>query len=140
MPIRSLCFSPDSQLLLTASDDGHMKLYDVYATSDCFFFNFLKIIYRQHTNVVGTLSGHASWVLSVAFAPDGKHFVSGSSDKTVKVWEFASKACVHTFKEHHDQVIWTVFLNSLLHCCCRFGGSGSVLTAARFCQFQRIRA
>jgi WD40 repeat protein len=30
MPIRSLCFSPDSQLLLTASDDGHMKLYDVY--------------------------------------------------------------------------------------------------------------
>lgn len=30
MPIRSLCFSPDSQLLLTASDDGHMKLYNVY--------------------------------------------------------------------------------------------------------------
>jgi WD repeat-containing protein 61 len=29
MPIRSLCFSPDSQFLLTASDDGHMKLYDV---------------------------------------------------------------------------------------------------------------
>jgi WD repeat-containing protein 61 len=29
MPIRSLAFSPDSQLLLTASDDGHMKLYDV---------------------------------------------------------------------------------------------------------------
>lgn len=29
MPIRSLCFSPDSQILLTASDDGHMKLYDV---------------------------------------------------------------------------------------------------------------
>ena len=29
MRIRSFCFSPDSQLLLTASDDGHMKLYDV---------------------------------------------------------------------------------------------------------------
>lgn len=29
MPIRSLSFSPDSQLLLTASDDGHMKIYDV---------------------------------------------------------------------------------------------------------------
>ena len=29
MPIRSLCFSPDSQLFLTASDDGHMKLYDM---------------------------------------------------------------------------------------------------------------
>lgn len=29
MSVRSLCFSPDSQMLLTASDDGHMKLYDV---------------------------------------------------------------------------------------------------------------
>lgn len=29
MSIRSLCFSPDSQLLLTASDDGHLKLYNV---------------------------------------------------------------------------------------------------------------
>lgn len=29
MPIRGLCFSPDSQLLLTASDDGHIKIYDV---------------------------------------------------------------------------------------------------------------
>ena len=29
MPIRSLCFSPDSQLLVTASDDCHIKIYDV---------------------------------------------------------------------------------------------------------------
>ena len=29
MPIRSLTFSPDSQKLLTGSDDGHMKIYDV---------------------------------------------------------------------------------------------------------------
>lgn len=87
MPIRSLCFSPDSQLLLTASDDGHMKLYDV-----------------QQANVAGTLSGHASWVLSVAFSPDGKYFVSGSSDKSVKVWDVASRTCLHTFHEHSDQV------------------------------------
>ena len=30
MPIRSLTFSPDSQLLITASDDNHIKMYDVY--------------------------------------------------------------------------------------------------------------
>ncbi len=29
MSVRSLTFSPDSQMLLTASDDGHMKLYDM---------------------------------------------------------------------------------------------------------------
>ena len=30
MPIRSLTFSPDSQLLITASDDNHIKMYDVH--------------------------------------------------------------------------------------------------------------
>ncbi|KAI2648551.1 WD repeat-containing protein 61 [Labeo rohita] len=56
----------DSQLLVTASDDGYIKIYDV-----------------QHANLAGTLSGHGSWVLNVAFSPDDTHFVSSSSDKSV---------------------------------------------------------
>ncbi|GFT33883.1 WD repeat domain 61 [Nephila pilipes] len=59
---------------------------------------------RQHANLIGTLSGHGSWVLSVDCSPDNTHFVSCSSDKTVKVWEIASKECIHTFNEHLDQV------------------------------------
>jgi len=27
-------------------------------------------------NLIGTLSGHGSWVLNVAFCPDNVHFVS----------------------------------------------------------------
>ena len=59
MPIRSLTFSPNSQRLLTASDDCHMKIYEV-----------------AHGNLAGTLSGHTSWVLSVAYSPDNEHFAS----------------------------------------------------------------
>ena len=32
-------------------------------------------------------SAHSSFVLSVAFSPDGKTIVSGSRDKTIKVWD-----------------------------------------------------
>ena len=31
---------------------------------------------------------HNHWVMSVAFSPDGKTIVSGSWDKTIKVWGF----------------------------------------------------
>lgn len=61
----------------------------------------------KDANVAGTLSGHASWVLGVAFAPDGKKFASSSSDHTVKIWELAQRQCLHTFNDHADQV-WSV--------------------------------
>ena len=33
-----------------------------------------------------TLTGHSRGVRSVAYSPDGKHIVSGSDDRTVKIW------------------------------------------------------
>ena len=30
---------------------------------------------------------HSNWVMSVAFSPDGTKIVSGSGDKTIKVWD-----------------------------------------------------
>ena len=34
-----------------------------------------------------TLTGHSGNVYSAAYSPDGKHIVSGSADRTVKVWD-----------------------------------------------------
>ena len=36
-----------------------------------------------------TLYGHSDSVTSVSFSPDGKRIVSGSHDKTVKVWDIS---------------------------------------------------
>ena len=37
-----------------------------------------------------TLREHSGPVWSVAYSPDGKRIVSGSNDKTVKVWDFSA--------------------------------------------------
>jgi len=37
-------------------------------------------------------SAHSGWVRSVAFSPDGSTIVSGSNDKTIKVWDAGTLA------------------------------------------------
>ena len=36
------------------------------------------------------VNAHSSWVMSVAFSPDGKKIVSGSMDQTIKVWDLGA--------------------------------------------------
>jgi WD40 repeat protein len=43
-----------------------------------------------------TLEGHSDWVRSVAFSHDSSWLVSVSDDKTVKIWDASSGACLQT--------------------------------------------
>ena len=37
--------------------------------------------------IIGVFEGHTDSVMSVAFSQDGKHIVSGSWDRTIRVWD-----------------------------------------------------
>jgi WD40 repeat protein len=54
--------------------------------------------------LVRTLRGHESCVNTVAVTPDGRYIVSGSSDKTLRVWDLASGRPVRTLAGHGDSV------------------------------------
>ncbi len=51
-----------------------------------------------------TLKGHSGPVNSASFSPDGKRIVSGSEDKTLKVWDAQTGRETLTLKGHSDAV------------------------------------
>ena len=49
---------------------------------------------------IAVLSGHTSWARSVTFSSDGRSLVSGSNDKTVKLWDIQTGGVIKTFHGH----------------------------------------
>jgi WD40 repeat protein len=79
--VTTAAFSPDSQLLATASSDGDIQVWQVSDGSLLF-----------------TLSGHNGVVSSLAFAPDGEKLSSGSADSTVRVWNLQDGTLDNAYK------------------------------------------
>lgn len=56
-----------------------------------------------------TLMGHAGEVNAVAISPDGQTIISGSDDKTLRIWNLNSQKLLRTLKGHTDWVYAVAF-------------------------------
>ena len=76
--------------------------------------NFPGILSVKRTGKSGsellmTLKGHTGWVRSVGFSSDGTRIMSGSDDKSVRVWDASTGALLITLNGHTHRVYSVAF-------------------------------
>ena len=87
--IYAVAWSPDFKQIATGSFDKSIKIWDAAAGT------LVKEI--KGLDEKTSPKGHHEGVFSVAFSPDGKQIISGSSDRTIKVWNVADGAMLREF-------------------------------------------
>ncbi|BAZ37356.1 WD-40 repeat-containing protein [Calothrix sp. NIES-4101] len=60
---------------------------------------------RIKTEMLYSFTAHSHVVTSLRFSPDGKFVVSGSMDKTIKIWDWETGNLIKTLKGHRDGVL-----------------------------------
>lgn len=60
--------------------------------------------WHQHMELYRVVSGHQGWVRCLAFDPSNEFFVSGSNDRTIRVWDLASGQLRLTLTGHLEAI------------------------------------
>lgn len=107
-PVRSIALSPDADLLASAHDDGHVRIWDTGTGA---------LLEEQ---LARKLDSQAK---SIAFSPDGDLLAAGCRDGTIHLWHRAARSTpsVRRFPAHDGAV------TSLA-----FSGDGSMLLSGGF--------
>ncbi len=69
----------------------------------------IKLIETATGKTVASLRGHTGSISVLAFSPDGTLLASGSSDKTVRIWNVQTYQLLYTFKGYSDEILKLFF-------------------------------
>jgi WD40 repeat protein len=82
-PITAVDFHPLFNIVATASDDAHIKIYDY-----------------EGGELERTFKGHTGSVNDITFNPSGTLLASASTDLSIKLWSMESYECTKTLMGH----------------------------------------
>jgi WD40 repeat protein/serine/threonine protein kinase len=98
-PVKSIAISPDGRYVITGGADGAISVWLDTRAAPIAVPNALHS-WRQ----VRRLTGHEFAVNSVAVTANSKYIVTGSADKTVRLWELESGKEMRRFIGHEAAV------------------------------------
>ena len=139
--IHAVAFSPDSQTLISGSDDRNIHIWDVNTAQKKYTwfmpYEIYSVAISPNSEVVatGSVNGRITlWnfhtrqmnrtlldlnipeknmgiITSLVFSSQGQMLISGSSDKTVRIWNFKTGESKRILNGHTDSV-WSVAICS----------------------------
>jgi hypothetical protein len=104
MPISCLCISKDGQLMVTASEDTTLRLWDIskHATSKT-----IKHIF--------TYNGHTTKIISLDISTEFQIIISGGIDGMVCIWDIRNMKLIRILDKHIGSVL-SVSINQISGC------------------------
>ncbi len=130
--INSIDIHPEKELLVTGSKDQKVILWDLREKKDlltlddntgeiqCVAFspdgkylvgsdrNIIRV-WTVEGEYINSLSGHATAVWSIDFNPAGDRIVTGSFDRTFRLWDFINLKELSEFEGHSKSVLAVAF-------------------------------
>lgn len=80
--VETICYSLDETMFAIGDCNGYIEIYNLIQDKSIFF-----------------VKGHRSPVDHITFSPDRKYVLSGSNDRTIKLWNISEKRCIHAFEQ-----------------------------------------
>jgi len=94
-PVRAVAFTSDGTRLLSGSEDGVVRIWDVSTPSA--------------SREVRAVSAHGSGIGTLAISPKGDSYCTGGDDHLVKIFAMGADAPTYTLTDHAVKVVWLAY-------------------------------
>uniref|UniRef100_A0AAY4C8Z0 Dynein assembly factor with WD repeat domains 1 n=1 Tax=Denticeps clupeoides TaxID=299321 RepID=A0AAY4C8Z0_9TELE len=114
LPLTNVAFNKSGSSFITGSYDRTCKIWDTASGEELQSLEghrnvVYAIAFNNPYGCVHTLIGHRGEISSVQFNWDCSLIVTGSMDRTCRVWDAPAGKCVFTFSDHEDEVLDVCF-------------------------------